>query len=200
MVPRFTGTLMVKQLSELSLSELWELFPIILKPHNPDYALWYEQEKQSLLKLLGSNNIARINHIGSTAIPNLIAKPTIDILLEINNTLLLAELKELLFTDSWLLMSEDSEDNRKPVFCKGYTASGFADKIFHLHIRPLGDWDELYFRDLLLEDEDVRVAYQNSKLELLPKFKNNRDGYTQAKTDFIYNSTKLARQKYLNRY
>lgn len=32
---------------------------------------------------------------------------------------------------------------------KGYSSTGYAEKVYHLHIRYLGDWDELYFRDLL---------------------------------------------------
>lgn len=64
---------MKKQLSEMSLEELWELFPIILKEHNPQYKDWYEIEKQKILKSIKSENIVRINHIGSSAIEGLIA-------------------------------------------------------------------------------------------------------------------------------
>lgn len=70
-----------KQLSDLSLEELWQLFPIFLKPHNPAYYIWYEEAKQELIHVLGLSTIARINHFGSSAIKNLDAKPIVDILL-----------------------------------------------------------------------------------------------------------------------
>lgn len=41
---------MEKPLSEKTLEELWELFPIILKEHNPEYREWYETEKDNLLR------------------------------------------------------------------------------------------------------------------------------------------------------
>ncbi|APC41260.1 GrpB family protein [Clostridium estertheticum] len=76
---------MGKELSEMALKELWELFPIILKKHNTDYKEWYETEKQKLLSRIDRKDISRINHIGSTSVEGLIAKPTVDILLEIDN-------------------------------------------------------------------------------------------------------------------
>ena len=63
--------------------ELWVLFPIILSKHRAEWAKFYEQEKDTIISALGTNNMYRINHIGSTSVPGLIAKPTIDILLEI---------------------------------------------------------------------------------------------------------------------
>ena len=72
-----------KDLNEMSNEELWQLFPIILSPHNPEWPRRYKTEKELLIKTIGAENIVRINHIGSTAVPGLTAKPTIDILLEI---------------------------------------------------------------------------------------------------------------------
>jgi len=72
-----------KDLNEMSNEELWQLFPIILSPHNPEWPGRYKTEKELLIKTIGAENIVRINHIGSTAVPGLTAKPTIDILLEI---------------------------------------------------------------------------------------------------------------------
>jgi GrpB-like predicted nucleotidyltransferase (UPF0157 family) len=76
---------MEKELSEMTLEELWELFPIILKKHNKDYKSWYEVEKQRLVRCVDKQAIIRVSHIGSTAVDGLLAKPTVDILLEIDN-------------------------------------------------------------------------------------------------------------------
>ena len=70
-------------LQEMTNEELWVLFPIILSEHRAEWTKFYEQEKDSIISALGTKNISRINHIGSTSVPGLIAKPTIDILLEI---------------------------------------------------------------------------------------------------------------------
>ncbi len=52
---------MSKELHEMTMEELWELFPIILKEHNPDYMNWYAEEEKSLQKIVG-DSLARINH------------------------------------------------------------------------------------------------------------------------------------------
>ena len=188
-----------EQLLEMSLQELWELFPIVLQSHNPQYKEWYAAERQSILKTVGMNNVARINHIGSTAVEGLLAKPTIDILLEIVKACNTAQLSENLLQEGWLLMSENS-DPLSLVFNKGYTLHGFAEKVFHLHVRHLGDWDELYFRDYLIAHPDVAMVYGDLKRNLLEEFEHNRDGYTKAKSEFILKHTGTARQEFSERY
>lgn len=73
---------MSKDLKDMTLKELWELFPIVLAPHNPDWHEWAREEIIALSDLLEDHGPI-INHIGSTAIPGIQAKPTIDILVEI---------------------------------------------------------------------------------------------------------------------
>ena len=72
-----------KPLSEMTLEELWQLFPIILSEHDPDWTKYYDEEKALLEKQFGSLTV-RFSHIGSTAVEGLIAKPTADILLEVD--------------------------------------------------------------------------------------------------------------------
>lgn len=188
---------MKKQLSEMTLEELWILFPIILKEHNLDYSNWYELEKKNIIKCVGSKNIKRINHIGSSAVSGLISKPTVDILMEIDKNLGMEQIKIILVDNGWILMHEENEEI---VLNKGYTLDGFAEKVYHLHVRYYDDWDELYFRDYLLVHSDIAKEYGKFKLSLLPKYKNNRDGYTEAKTDFIKKYTKKAREEFGDRY
>lgn len=57
----------------MSLEELWKLFPIILSPHNPEWKRWADNEIQSLSILL-ADFTTTINHIGSTAVPGIMAK------------------------------------------------------------------------------------------------------------------------------
>ena len=70
-----------KKLTELSLDELWQLFPIPLTAHQDYWTDWYKEEAELLKERLPC--IERISHIGSTAIKGIWAKPIIDILVEI---------------------------------------------------------------------------------------------------------------------
>jgi len=185
-----------KDLSEMTLEELWELFPIILKEHNPDYKNWYIEEKEILQEILDKDKIIRINHIGSTAVKGLIAKPTVDILLEIDTDYDLDKLKSRLEDDGWILMHENDLKELDLVFNKGYTPQGFAEKVFHLHVREAGDWAELYFRDYLIKHDEIADKYAESKKSLEKKYKHNRDAYTEAKSDFIKKLTKEAKKEF----
>lgn len=138
---------MKKTLDEMTLEELWTLFPILLKEYNPLYPVWYEEEARKILATVG--DVFRVSHIGSTAVEGLLSKPTVDILLELTPRAD-AEKAARALKGEWTLMSE-SEDPWKLSFNKGYTPDGFAEKVFHLHVRRAGDWDELYFRDYLRE-------------------------------------------------
>ena len=65
------GSPMTKSLEEMSLEELWQLFPIFLVEHKTQWQNWYVSEKADLEKVLGPDLIKNIEHIGSTAIPNI---------------------------------------------------------------------------------------------------------------------------------
>lgn len=102
--------------------------------------------------------------------------------------------------NSWILMSSEHEPDLRLVFNKGYTLDGFAEKVYHLHVRYLGDWDELYFRDYLLDHTDVAVQYGNLKLSLWKEYVHNIDGYTEAKSEFVMRYTEKAKLEYTDRY
>ncbi len=190
---------MGKNLSELSLNELWELFPIILKEHNSSYMGWFQLEKTELEDTLGTD-IKRLTHIGSTAVEGLISKPTVDILLEIDRNCSASAIQGKLMDAGWILMSFKEEPYLQMSFNKGYTPEGVAKKVFHLHVRFLGDWDELYFKDYLLIHPEVIAMYGKLKQALKEQYTHDRDGYTEAKTEFITTYTKLARKEFGNRY
>ena len=191
---------MEKELSEMTLEELWVLFPIILKEHNVEYKNWYEIEEEKFINLIGEKDIARINHIGSSAVNGLLSKPIVDILLELKDGCNLDIIIDRILDEGWTLMSSQEEPYMSRVFNKGYTKHGFAERVYHLHVRLAGDWNELYFRDYLIDCKEVAEKYGQIKSELIDKYRNNRDGYTDAKSDFILQHTKDARKKYGSRY
>jgi GrpB-like predicted nucleotidyltransferase (UPF0157 family) len=93
-----------------------------------------------------------------------------------------------------------SESERRISLNKGYTENGFAEKVFHLHLRYVGDNHELYFRDFLNENPVTAKEYEKLKLCLWKRYEHDRDGYTEAKTAFVLAYTKKAKEKYGNRY
>lgn len=168
-------------LKNMTLEELWELFPIILMPHNPVWKVWAAEEIQSLSKLLAAFTPI-INHIGSTAVPGIMAKPIVDILVEISPDLDWNSVKETLEKVGYICMSESKG---RMSFNKGYTPTGYANRVFHIHIHAIGDNDEIRFRDYLRKNPSAAKEYETLKLSLLPKYRNDRDGYTEAKSEFV---------------
>ena len=94
-----------KELTELSLDELWQLFPIILTAHQDCWAEWYKEEAELLKEQL--SYAKRISHIGSTAIKGIWAKPTIDILVEISREEKIIDLKNAVEKCSYICMAEN---------------------------------------------------------------------------------------------
>ena len=188
---------MTKALEDMSLEELWQLFPIFLREHQVEWKDWYEEERLRLLSFLPEHQIVCLSHIGSTSVETIWAKPIVDILLEISKETDMAVMRDLLLQNGYLLMSESQG---RMSFNKGYTPSGFAERVFHLHLRYEGDHDELYFRDYLQEHPVVAKDYEKLKLSLWKQYEHNRDDYTEAKTDFIKNYTEKAKKLYGRRY
>lgn len=188
---------MRKKLSEMSLEELWKLFPICLTKHQDYWNEWYKEEEKLINSILPQEQIMRLSHIGSTAIDEIWAKPIIDILLEIPKESNMNSIKEILVQNGYICMSQSEN---KITFNKGYTEYGFAEKVFHLHLRYIGDNNELYFRDYLNDFIYIAKEYQELKLSLWKKYEYNRDGYTDAKTEFVSKYSKKARVEYGARY
>ena len=183
-------------LSELSLEALWELFPILLTEHKSCWGDWYEEEQQRIRRILHKYDL-RIHHIGSTAVKHLWAKPIVDILMELSDYSSLPALQAQLVKGGYLCMSE--KENRVSLN-RGYTDTGFAERVFHVHVRFEGDNDELYFRDFLRSHPFVAKEYEALKISLWKKYEHNRDAYTNAKSEFIRKYTELAKAEYGNRY
>ena len=186
---------MGKKLSEMTLDELWQLFPIFLTEHQDCWKEWYCEE-ESLLKTI-LPQLERISHIGSSAIPAIWAKPIVDILIEIPKVSNLLDYKDLIINNGYICMSQSKNGLS---FNKGYTENGFAERVFHLHLRYAGDNNELYFRDYLIEFPDIAKAYEKIKLSLWKEYEHNRDAYTNAKTEFVKKYTEQAKILYGNRY
>lgn len=181
---------MSKSLSEMTLEELWRLFPIQLTEHKDFWKDWYSEEEKFLYSFLPKK--VQIHHIGSTSISGIWAKPIIDILVEasVNEH---QRIYQLLLNKGYICMAQS---RKRMDFNKGYTPEGYAERVFHLHLRDYGDNDELYFRDYLQEHPEIAKEYEELKLSLWKPFEHDRDGYTRMKGDFVHKYTQIAIEKY----
>lgn len=153
-----------RNLKDMTLEELWQLFPIVLTPHQPQWKDWAKVEIDDLSSLLKDFSPI-FNHIGSTAIPGIQAKPTVDILVEIAPCADWQRVRATMAAAGYICMS--SSDTRMS-FNKGYTPKGYAEKVFHIHFHAIGDNDEILFRDYLNSHPEVAREYETLKLGLLP--------------------------------
>lgn len=183
---------MGKKLSEMSLEELWQLFPIFLTEHQDGWKEQYKEEKKLLSRILPSGAILRISHIGSTSVGTIWAKPIVDILVELFKQYDMKRIKEILLCNGYTCMSESEG---RISLNKGYTENGFAAKVYHVHLRYAGDHDELYFRDYLMDHANITREYEKLKLSLWKKYEYDRDQYAEAKTEFVVKYTEQAKQE-----
>lgn len=126
-----------------------------------------------------------IEHIGSTAVPGLVAKPIIDIMLGVEALARfeprIPDLQALGYRYRPELESEIPE-RRFFVRVRG------AARTHHLHVvqAGCGFWaDHLLFRDHLRNRPETREAYNRVKLSLARQYRDDRDAYAQGKTAFI---------------
>lgn len=180
------GGEMGKKLCEMTLEELWRLFPVFLTEHKPYWADWYEEEAASLKSVLPQGT--EFFHVGSTAINGIMAKPIIDMLIMVDSEKKLKRVADILKERGCLIMSESLT---RISLNKGYAENGFEEKVFHFHIRLKGDADEIVFRDYLNAHPAVAKEYERLKLRLWKEFEFNRDAYTEAKTEFVKKYTAL---------
>lgn len=170
-------------------------YPVILSDYNPEWPKIYSAEKELIAGELGTGIIERISHIGSTSIVGMAAKPTIDILLEVNDNF---EKDELIAKMAGLGYRYDSKpQNPAPhmMFKKGYRSSDLHGQTYHIHVRFKSDWDELYFKEYISMHPEAAKEYITLKRRLKEKYELDRAAYTDGKTEFIMKVVKKARKE-----
>ena len=181
---------MGKKLEEMTREELWQIFPIQLTEHRDCWAQWYREEAQRLRALLSGQPVRRIHHIGSTAVEGIWAKPIVDILVELESGCDLEAAAQAAVRGGYRIMSREPG---RVLLNLGYTEEGFAEQVFHLHLRYAGDCDEVYFCNLLQKAPELAQEYEELKLSLWKQYEYDRDAYTEGKTAFITRFTQLAK-------
>jgi GrpB-like predicted nucleotidyltransferase (UPF0157 family) len=149
----------------------------------------FEQERRVLVDVLGPWLVGPIEHVGSTAIPGLVAKPVIDIMAAVrdleSSRAVIAALSEIRYCYSAY---------RADVmhwFCKPSPAV----RTHHLHVVPFRSqlwFDRLAFRDFLRAHPTVAMEYATLKHTLAKQHHTDRDAYTDAKSPFVERVLRMA--------
>lgn len=157
--------------------------PVVLVPYDPRWPRLYEEEKARILGAIGEHVLA-VEHIGSTAVPGLGAKPILDIMVAVRNLAkdFPACIEPLRAIGYEFVPRSDFFESR--FCCLG--AWGASDR--HLHITELNStfWREkLLFRDYLRAHPRAARDYLHLKRTLAARYSSNRPAYTEAKASFI---------------
>jgi GrpB-like predicted nucleotidyltransferase (UPF0157 family) len=156
--------------------------PIGIVPYDRRWPQAFEQERRALEAAIGDFATGGIHHVGSTAVPGLDAKPTVDILVGVEDLEASRACFEPLARLGYQYAPYRSEEMHW--FCKPDPER----RTHHLHLAPTGGRrfaDELAFRDRLRADPAVADAYAELKRELARRHSDDREAYTDAKADFI---------------
>jgi GrpB-like predicted nucleotidyltransferase (UPF0157 family) len=156
--------------------------PIQLSSYDPSWPLRFEEEQAALAAMIGEWTVGGIHHVGSTAVRGLAAKPIIDILAGVRDFDESRACFEPLAGLDYLYAPYLSEEMHW--FCKPHPSR----RTHHLHLVPVDSRryaDELAFRDRLRADPRIAADYVALKRRLAERFAQDRESYTEAKSDFI---------------
>lgn len=155
---------------------------VILKKHHKEWAYAFGSEVSNLKNLLGDTPVD-IQHIGSTSIPGLAAKPIVDLLMAVKSLSSVNNIRSTLEKAGYEYR-ENGSDDRQILFAKGPTES----RTHYLHITEHGStvWkSDIAFRDYLRTHPDAVSAYEKLKMELATQYPDKRGDYTAGKAEFI---------------
>jgi GrpB-like predicted nucleotidyltransferase (UPF0157 family) len=165
-----------------------DVLTVELREYDPTWAELFESERQLLAGIFGSRAVA-IEHVGSTSVPGLSAKPIVDVLIGLRE----------------LALSEEEIDAMRALGYEYLGEHGLPGRLFfrkeprthHVHVVENGGehWErQLAFRDVLRSDAEERQRYDAFKRRLAAEG-HPRDVYTELKTPFIREVEARARMR-----
>ena len=170
--------------------------PVIIADYDPQWPILYEKEKRRILEAIGhkaEDKVEAVEHIGSTAVPGLGAKPIIDIIVGVHQSIDAEECVPLLRDIGYKDVTPQPEEPDW-YYCLG---KGPNSATYHLHlVKFMSDfWERhLLFRDFLRAHPEIARQYYELKKRLAAKYGSDRMGYIDAKTSFIESVVTQARQ------
>lgn len=155
-------------------------------PHNPKWRDAFESEKQQLLQVFRSvfDNVVKIHHVGSTAIPDIHAKPIIDLLVEVEEMTKVDECNSSMEALGYEVMGEFGIPGRR--YFRKDDAAGV--RTHHVHTYEFGEPEvekHLAFRDYMIVHQEDAQRYSELKRELARKYPEDIDSYIDGKDGFI---------------
>lgn len=158
-----------------------------LEDYDPRWPTMYEHEAALIRDAIG-DDLVDIQHVGSTAVPGMPAKPIIDILASVSTWDRFEAIVERLAAIGYVYTPEsESDDPTRKVFRKG--PSDMASiRTHHLHVTEpaSGYWQRIVgFRDQLRDDPSDADDYVRLKRELVAAFRNDSRSYTRGKQEFV---------------
>lgn len=165
---------------------------ITIEEYNPIWSKEFEAEKVKLKDILADKVLA-IEHIGSTSVEGLGAKPILDISIGVNEIGVVSEFIEPLKQIGYEFVYHKSFPERR-FFRKGRWGAG----THHLHFYQFNGehWNnQILFRNYLRTHPDVLKEYHQLKVDLAEKFRFDRASYTESKAAFIQRVLQLAEEK-----
>ena len=160
---------------------------ICIVDYDPDWPAQFEKEAARLRTAFSPWLITRMEHMGSTAVPGLAAKPILDLLVGVVS---LDEARQkavpILAEMGYAYWHDNPDDATHFFFVKGLPPSALR-RTHHIHMVEPGSpfWERLRFRDYLRTHAGDRDAYAALKRDLAVRFADDREAYTDAKTEFI---------------
>lgn len=157
-----------------------------LVPHSTTWSQRFEDESRALRAVLPHDLDPRIEHIGSTAVPGLLTRPIIDIMLLIEERSRFGDLRPALESLGYVMASWPG-DSCYMLFIKGMPPFG-QRRTHHVHVRHPEDMiarRKLKLRHLLRSSPRLVQAYGRLKRELAEKYAEELDSYRAGRTAFI---------------
>lgn len=153
---------------------------IEVAPYDPGWPAAFAAERDAVLAKLGGR-IGTVEHIGSTAVAGMAAKPTIDIMVGVKDLAVDDSVVGPLAAMGYRYLGEYGIPGRH-FFRKGSPPS------HHIHwVRTGGDfwWKQVVFRDYMRSAPEDARDYEKLKRSLAERFHNDRARYTASKTEFV---------------
>jgi GrpB-like predicted nucleotidyltransferase (UPF0157 family) len=146
--------------------------------------------------------VRRVEHVGSTAVPGLSAKPIVDMLIEVSSLDdTAAQIVPALEASGYdYLWRPTSGDDVPPFYAWFIKRNEEAQRTHHIHMveRDFPQWEALLFRDYLIANPDTAREYVALKQRLAAEYRNDREAYTEGKGEFVRRITDAARASRAN--
>ncbi len=159
---------------------------IVIQPYNPCWLTLFAQEKAKIHNSIGKDGVW-IEHISSTSVEGLSAKPVIDILIGLENFSVADQFVSPIEALDYYYVA-DYEDQMP--LSKFFFKEENHKRTHHLHLVEMNSpfWKRhMAFRDYLRENETDRKAYETLKKNLSERDWSTRNDYVKAKSGFIRN-------------